>query len=139
LAYTDKYRDQHVELAGMAQQVRSLSSRLGSDDDCNQVRGELSRLAGKLLVHLTMEDQGMYPRLKDHADSTLKATAASFAREMGGIAEAFTAYSNKWTAGAIKADKTGFAAETAKVVDILLQRIQRENSTLYPMVDRLLA
>ena len=139
MAYTDKYREQHVDLAAMASQIKDLSQILRSDEDCINIRGELSRLAGKLTVHLSMEDQGMYPRLKEHADAELKSTAATFAQEMGGISQAFSAYSTKWTGSAIRADMQGFAAETRTVVDVLLQRIQRENTVLYPMVDRAVA
>jgi hypothetical protein len=123
----------------MAGQIRTLSRQLQSDSDCDRVRSELSRLSGKLMVHLSMEDDALYPRLKDHADAALKSTAASFAQEMGGIAKAFSAYGSKWTGAAIKADRAGFARETGQVVDILLNRIKRENDTLYPMVDRLVA
>jgi hypothetical protein len=65
--------------------------------------------------------------------------AHSFAQEMGGIAQAFGAYSDKWTSSAIKANTAAFNGETAKVMSVLLQRIQRENTGLYAMVDRLVA
>jgi hypothetical protein len=136
MAYTDKYRDQHVELASLANQLGRAADQLRTEEDCARVRKDLSQLSGKLMVHLSMEDRGMYPRLSTHENAELRAAAASFAREMGGIAEAFTAYNTKWTSGAIKADVAGFAAETRKVVQILMSRIQRENTHLYPMVDR---
>ena len=136
MPYTDKYREQHVELAALATDVRKSADALRTEADCASVRGDLSRLAGKLMVHLSMEDKVMYPRLSEHADASLRATADSFASEMGGIAGAFTAYSAKWTASAIKADMAGFGKETRAVMEVLLGRIQRENTTLYPLVDR---
>jgi iron-sulfur cluster repair protein YtfE (RIC family) len=136
MAYTDKYREQHVELASLATQLNRTVDQVRTDDDCAQVRKTLNQLAGKLMVHLSMEDKGMYPRLASHENGDLRATAASFAREMGGIAQAFEAYNNRWTSAAIRADVAGFAAETRKVVQVLLNRIQSENTRLYPMVDR---
>ena len=136
VGYTDKYRQQHVELAAMANDLKQAAERARTDEDCARVRADLSRFAGKLMVHLSMEDKSMYPRLAEHEDATLRATAASFAQEMGGIAQAFSTYSSKWTASAIKADPSAFAAETRNVVQVLHNRIQRENTTLYPLVDR---
>jgi hypothetical protein len=139
MAYSDRYREQHVELAELATQLVRSAERAQSEEDCAALRSDLSRLAGKLLVHLGMEDDNLYPTLAKHPDAEIRATAEQFSREMGGIAQAFTAYTGKWVGSAIKADPRGFANETRDIVAVLSRRIQSENTRLYPLIDRVSA
>jgi hemerythrin-like domain-containing protein len=44
----------------------------------------LSRLFGKLSVHLTLEDSSLYPRCQQHSDEKLREMAKRFANEMSG-------------------------------------------------------
>jgi hemerythrin-like domain-containing protein len=103
------------------------------------VRALLSSLAGKLGVHLAMEDKALYPRLAEDGAPPDAALAAAFMQEMGGLGAAFAAYNRNWPAPAIAADPAGFARETRAVFAALARRIERENRQLYPIADRVLA
>ncbi len=108
-----------------------------SPADPKALRTLLSGLAGKLSVHLAMEDKALYPRMieANHADS--KALAQKFMNEMGGLGDAFSAYNKKWQASMIGSDPAGFAKETQAVFGALARRIEREDNELYPLADQI--
>jgi len=55
---------------------------------------------------------------------------------MGGLAAAFLAYADKWSASAIERDWEGYCSESNVVIEALTQRILRENRELYPLAER---
>lgn len=132
MGFTDKFRVQHDEILAM---TREISDKLKSDPDAPLIRKLLSNLAGKVNFHLAMEDKALYPRLTQQGDTHAQALATKFMTEMGGLAGVFIAYNNKWQVSAIKSDPEGFAHETRKVFGALANRIQRENTELYPLAD----
>lgn len=137
MAKSDRFRQQHEELLVMA---NVLAGELDSDklaSDASTARSALSRLAGKLVLHLGAEDKYLYPDLMASGDEEVQKTAQEFVDEMGGIADAFTAYKDKWTtASAIQSNINGFIDETRAIYAALAKRIEKENKILYPMMDR---
>jgi Hemerythrin HHE cation binding domain len=131
MSFTDKFRQQHDEILAT---VGELNDQIKAKAEAQVLRGVLSNLAGKLNFHLAMEDKALYPRIMK--DGKAQALATKFRDEMGGLGDAFTAYSNKWQASAIRNDPAGFAAETRKVFTALGKRIARENAELYPLADQ---
>src|SRR6185436_12271381 len=73
LKRTETYRRQHrrlIELAG------SISGQLPQGAAAAEpMRAELSKLAGVLKLHLAMEDEGLYPSLKESEDSRIREKA----------------------------------------------------------------
>lgn len=136
MSATARYRAQHDDLV---QIVGRMQPYLNGDcgKRAKELRQGLNDLAGGLNIHLAMEDTVMYPRLLKSNDPQLVKTAQTFMDEMSGLKAAFTAYSKKWTQSAIAADGAGFAAETRSVFAALAERVKKENSVLYPLVDRL--
>lgn len=133
---TDTLRRQHKDLLEIAAEI---SSHLNSDKlskDANEVRSLLSQLFGKLNVHLTLEDQVLYPQLINHSDEKIKETAKRFVDQMGGIADALKDYKNKWS-NAIKIQKAAddFINDTKGIFDALAKRIEKENNELYVLLD----
>lgn len=99
---------------------------------------ELRRsLSSTLIAHLKAEDWVLYPRLLASDDEAVASVARTFNEEMGGLAGAFVAYSDKWAANAIAADWAGYCRESRAIIDALSCRINRENRELYPLLDRL--
>ena len=136
MAVTDNYRRQHAE---MMEAVQSLQPLLKPDSlaaGAAEIRNRLSQLFGKLSLHLAMEDNSLYPRFQKHADAKVRDTAARFAGEMNGVKPAIEAFSRKWTEGAIKADPAGFCAEATRLFGVLADRIRRENTEFYPLLDK---
>ncbi len=135
---TKTFRDQHDNLLKIASEI---SVHLNVDEllnDASEVRSLLSKLLGKLTIHLAMEDKALYPRLLEHSDERVKSMAKRFIDEMGSLGEAVNAYKNKWpSALPIQKDPSDFIDQTKGIFDALAKRIERENNELYKMVDEL--
>lgn len=137
MAATDNFRKQHAEIIETVKQIEAalLPQKLSADPA--SVKSLLSSLMGKLSMHLAMEDNALYPRLKDHAKPEVRELAGKFIGEMSGIKPVVDTYAKKWTEDAIRKDAQGFCTETRGLFSALGNRIQRENTQLYAMVDRL--
>lgn len=133
MGFSDKFRAQHDEILAMAGEI---TVKLKGKPDAAEIRKLLSNLAGKVNFHLAMEDKALYPRLMQVKGSDAQVTATKFQNEMGGLAEVFSNYNNKWQVSAIRSDFEGFTEQTRKVLGALAHRISRENADLYPLADR---
>ncbi len=138
MARTDMFRTQHEGIMEIAEQILS---GLNPDDlsrDAGEVRSKLSKLLGKLQIHLAMEDKTLYPQLLQHKDTMVRTTAKRYADEMGGISAALKGYTSKWAnPRLIQANPPDFISETKALFGTLSKRVERENNDLYPMVDKL--
>ena len=92
------------------------------------------KLSSTLIAHLKAEDWVLYPRLLASLDPKVASTARAFSDEMGGLAQAYSAYAEKWTATAINDDWRGYCCETHGIIEALSCRINRENRELYPLM-----
>jgi hemerythrin-like domain-containing protein len=136
MAATDSFRKQHGELLAVAGEIGKTLDPAQLAKDATQARTLLSSLAGKLKVHLAMEDKTLYPRLMQDPDPKVSGLAKRFADEMGGIAEVFGGYMERWPSGrAIQEAPQQFVADTKKLFAALATRIERENNQLYPLLD----
>ncbi len=138
MSKTKSFRDQHDDLLKIASEI---SAHLNVDEltkDASEVRSLLSKLLGKLGVHLSMEDKTLYPKLLEHSDERVKSMAKRFIDEMGGIGEAVKAYKGKWSSPVqIQKDPSDFIEQTKGIFDALVKRIEKENNELYKTVDEL--
>ncbi len=138
MSKTKSFRDQHNDLLKIASEI---SAHLNVDElsnDASEVRSLLSKLLGKLSVHLSMEDKVLYPKLLGHSDERVKSMAKIFIDEMGSFGEAVKAYKKKWlSALQIQKDPSDFIEQTKGIFDALVKRIERENNELYKVVDEL--
>lgn len=138
MSRTQKFRTQHAEILQVAGELQQHLKPSLLADDATPARACLSRLMGKLTMHLAAEDKVLYPELCHHADATVATLAKKFATEMQSTAPAVTTYNGKWsTPSAIKAQPSQFIAETQQILKVLGDRIRRENQELYATADRL--
>ena len=93
-------------------------------------------LASTLIAHLKAEDWALYPLLMNSGDAKIAATAKAFSDEMGGLAEAFGVFAQRWDAMSIQKDWTGFCHESNAIITALTSRITREDRELYPLIDQ---
>jgi iron-sulfur cluster repair protein YtfE (RIC family) len=132
------FYQQHAELIALAGQI---SDACGDDRavaaNADSIRRSLGRLMGKLGVHLAIEDDYLYPRLKDHANAVVRNTAIRFEAEMSGLKPAFLAFKEKWTSESIAGDPALFRSELGALFAALGHRVERENSLLYPYLGEL--
>lgn len=134
---TESYRNQHVEVRALAARIEKLLNPTTISADPAPVAAVIQNLFGKFGVHLAIEDAALYPRMVSHADAGLRSAAGNFQKEMGGLKVEFDAYRRRWPGpSAISRDPSGFVAETNKVLEVLKRRIDREESELYSLYDR---
>lgn len=136
---TKMYRKQHADLVEIVQAIAGKLDEKSLGNGGEAEAGDLlTRLAGKLLVHLAAEDHGLYPKMIESGNPEASATAKKFQDEMGGLKEAFQGYYAKWNGlGKIQTDPGGFISDTQGVFEALGSRVEMENTVLYPLADRM--
>lgn len=138
MARTDNFKKHHVEILTIARNVKRLLTAAEPVVHAAEVRRLLSQLSGKLSFHLAMEDKSLYPFLSTHADARIKNLSKRYSDEMGSLAATFRNYLDKWSNPAlISTDMPLFIGETKTIFNALVRRIQREDTELYPIVDKL--
>lgn len=135
MARTDKFREQHKKIGDIVKELQGTMSEKSLSENPKQAVILLGRLSGVIKLHLAMEDESLYPNLAKSADTKVKGVADKFIKEMGGIAKAYLAYADKWTDKAVKENPKGFISETNGIIKVLGERIQKEESELYPLAD----
>ena len=135
---TDIYRKQHDELLAVAGKIAPLLNSNDTTTKTNELLENLGELAAKLNTHLTMEDKALYPKLlSSNSEETIK-TTNDFIEEMGGIKKVFEGYVSEWAnPTAIKTRSDEFITATQGLFAALTQRIDKENTVLYPLADNL--
>ena len=120
MAITDNLKLQHTDLLSIAAQMSELMTPEKLSNDAIEIRKLLSKLSGKLEVHLAMEDKVLYPRLIKHSDDNIRSVAQQFIDQMGGISSTFQQYKSKWyDIKAISQNATGFISETNGIFEVL--------------------
>lgn len=136
MSQLSRLEQEHTKLA-------ALFETLGKTIDCPNAPPQIElfelrrELLSTLLAHLKLEDWALYPRLIESGENDIAAAGQAFKEEMGGLAPAFLAYSEKWNANSISADWNGYCADTRAVLDTLSNRLAREDRELLPLLDRL--
>jgi len=130
------FKTAHSEILGIVGEiVKYLDSEEKVSAGAADIRSYLSQIAGKLSVHLAMEDKFLYPKLMESEDPTISGTAKKFADEMSGVADVFKEYSNKWQAKAIGDSPAEFITATNGLFAAVGNRIEREEKELYVLLD----
>ncbi len=131
-----KLREDHVLLMKLVGRLDAIIARPVPPPQVElfALRRELSSV---LITHLKAEDWVLYPRLLMSQDRYLAATARVFNQDIGGLANAFAAYSERWNASAIAVDWTGYCLDSRGIIDGITNRITREDRDLYPLLDKL--
>lgn len=134
---TETYRHHHEELRAIVGRIEALLDAKSVAADANPIAAVVRELFGKFAVHLAIEDNSLYPRYRDHANTKLRETASRFQTEMGGLGQRFDAYRKSWPGPlAIARDPAAFVTETAQILLALRERVGREESQLYDLIDQ---
>ncbi|HMJ51573.1 MAG TPA: hemerythrin domain-containing protein [Polyangiaceae bacterium] len=134
---SDRFRRQHEELLRLTLEVDAALKAPDFPGNARGVRRMMARLKGKLVVHSSMENEALYPRLLQHADPAVRALAQDLFEELGGIYGTFAAHHEKWSSiEVIQADPSTYARHTQEIFGKLKRRMDREDNELYPLADR---
>jgi hemerythrin-like domain-containing protein len=123
---------EHGDLAALAGRlILQIAMDAPAISEIASVRWEMTR---KLCSHLAKEDNLLYPRLRAKNNKSIAEMAARFSQEMGDLAATYNRYIIEWSSDRILREWSAFRAETKIIMSTLTQRIEREESELYPML-----
>jgi hemerythrin-like domain-containing protein len=105
-----------------------------------ELAGELAKhinlLAGKLNIHLSMEDKYLYPSLTIKEKEIANFSIADYVNEMGGLANEFTDFKGNYnTRQKLIANKNSFKTDAKLIMNKILTRIKKEEDTIYKLID----
>jgi hypothetical protein len=116
--------------------LTGLAARTMTRETAQEARSIIMAIDKLLVQHLTIEDEWLYPTLMASADPAVRAHATDCFEEMGGICGAWIAYRDLWDVEGILAHPVRFRGATDGVIGAVAIRVDRENTELYPAMDR---
>jgi len=134
---TDNLLRQHQEMLELISKISTYQSLLQIKENAPKISTLLSQLAGKLKMHLIVEDQFVYPKLAMHFDEQIQKTSQSFANEMGDLGKAFSDYKTRYMGANKIADNADvFITDTKNLFVALTKRMDKESQLLYPLLSK---
>lgn len=131
-------QSQHEACLAIVQDIQARAVHIPDRPAAVEITLMLARLTGILRIHLALEDEILYPALRNATDAETARTAERYWQEMGGLSHAFLDFVDRWKrADALLTDQQAFRAESTYVFAALADRIEREHSEIYPMAERL--
>lgn len=128
------FRDQHVEILKMVEELRPLLNKeqLKVRLVAKTTQKLLGELTEKVKGHLAEEDKDLYPVLLTHSDLDVRSTAWKFISGEHLLRQAFSDYSKKWLKSDDFEHSDVLVEETNELLETLTVRIDREEQFLYP-------
>jgi DUF438 domain-containing protein len=133
---TATMRQQHHEILTIAGEIARIIRMGKTVEEAALLRSSLNDFNGKFSRHLIAEESTIYSYLEQHGDARVRETARTFAAEMGVLLETVIRYTSKWQCREIEAHPLEFAQATWLILAALEARVDREDTELYPLLDR---
>ncbi|SHI18909.1 hemerythrin domain-containing protein [Pollutimonas bauzanensis] len=131
----ERFKHQHVEILDGIASLREFA-HAGIKEHAYEIARAVVALSTVVKLHLAIEDRILYPALQNGPDARLAEMGRAYQDDMKGIANAYIAFSRRWTAAAIIAEKAEqFRAEANVVLKTLHGRMQKENTEFYPAIE----
>lgn len=126
---------QHNDITGLVNYVLKKIENNMVEQNIQEIVRNINTITGKLKIHLLNEDKYLYPHLINNTDITLDAFGKKFFKEMEEVTMVYENYKSKYnTANKIKQNIEAFNKDTKQVFKTLMDRIQREENELYPLL-----
>ncbi|WP_081985134.1 hemerythrin domain-containing protein [Sphingomonas sp. 35-24ZXX] len=133
-------QSQHEACLAIVEDIQARSAHIADRPSAVEITLMLARLTGILRIHLALEDEILYPALRNAKDPKIATAAEHYWREMGGLADTFLDFVDRWKrADMLLTEAERFRSESAAVFKALADRIGREHDEIYPMAERLRA
>lgn len=131
----DKFKHQHVDIIDCIAALRK-ASREGISENATEIARLIISMSSIIKLHLAVEDQVLYPALRNGSNAVLARMGQKFQDEMGAIASAYMAFARRWNNAAnVAHEPEGFRADANQVLKILHDRMQKENTVFYPAIE----
>ena len=96
----------------------------------------MARFREKVWMHLVFEDNTVYAELARHNDESISATARSFHDSAKEIRHCFSQYVKHWCKPYVDdADHERLLTESNELFRLVKQRIDYENSHMFPLIE----
>lgn len=131
----DTYIKHHEEIRELMSNIEKLIKEKQLEKNADIIARQVAVLAGKVSIHLSLEDKYLYPKLAESTEEKIRSLALRYQKQMGGIASNFVAYKDKYNTkpevleGAAKIEK-----ETEAMFKELRNRIEKEEQELYQYI-----
>ncbi|WP_017672777.1 hemerythrin domain-containing protein [Blastomonas sp. AAP53] len=133
-------QSQHDACLAIVEDIQARSAHIADRASAVEITLMLARLTGILRIHLALEDEILYPALRNAKDPKIAAAAEHHWQEMGGLADTFLDFVDRWKrADMVLNESELFRRESAGVFKALGDRIGREHAEIYPMAEKLRA
>lgn len=131
----DNFMRQHKEIIEELDCIDKILNKHDYQSYLGDFVSHINSLAGKLKIHLSTEDQFLYPNLINGKDIEMKNMANSYIDEMGNISNTFTDYKNQFnTKSKIEGKVDVFMSETKYILTEIRKRILKEENELYRLI-----
>ncbi|TCK90512.1 hemerythrin HHE cation binding domain-containing protein [Natranaerovirga hydrolytica] len=128
---------QHKGIYELINEIKRLTNE-SVNKNANTIAMKINKLAGILKIHLSSEDKYMYPSLMNNKDEKVSYIAQDFVKEMGGLSETFKDYKTQFnTVTKIVNNIDDFKIHTNTVLTKLQERLTREDTQLYQMIEKI--
>ncbi len=129
------YLEQHDRIKEELSDLKILLAKQDLEQNAAELAFHISGLAGKLNIHLTSEDQYLYPFFFKGNDVNLVNKAHEYQNEMGNLLADFTVFKNTFnTKIKILSDRDRFINESNGIILSIEQRMDKEEKDLYRLV-----
>jgi hypothetical protein len=133
----DDFRARHREIRQTISDLQQLltEEQLRIRPNAMTAHQLICSLADKVKRHLAEEDKGLYPALLVHDDPRIKSIAWGFISGDRPLRRLFEDYRHRWLEYCDLRFGPRFLAETADMFHLILDRIEREERTLFPRLE----
>lgn len=131
------YHHQHAGLLRMAVELTTAMQQPFSPEALRQVRVQVARLKGAMLVHARMENDALYPYLMSHPDPEVAERATALFDELGEMYDGFAEFDARYAlVDCNERSANEYYSAIRRLLKRLGKRMQREDMELYPLVER---
>ena len=128
---------QHKEIQELLIALNSYATKDKVEKEAFKIAMLIGQLSGKINIHLSNEDQFVYPKLKVSVDTRARQVSENFSSEMGGLTGVFANFKSKYMSSAkIIGNSSQFIIELQQLTNAITKRIKREEADLYPLLSR---
>ena len=132
----DRFKQDHSAILAAVNELRSLTQS-GIAENAASMANKIVTMSSSIKLHLAAEDNVVYPAMAKSANPVFSNMGKAYQSEMGKIAAAFLEFSRAWNFGPkIAAEPERFRAAANGIFKALHERIQRENTELYPAAEK---
>jgi hemerythrin-like domain-containing protein len=131
----DRFKRQHVDILDCIATLRNYVKD-GIVENATQISLLIVSMSSTIKLHLAVEDNLLYPALQETDDPALASLGKRFQDEMKNIASSYLAFARTWnSAPRLLQNPEGFRSDANRVLKMLHQRMQNENTSFYPAIE----